>query len=107
MPKPNYHVFICSQQRPPGHPRSSCAEKGSADLMPVFSQELISRNLIEKVALVATGCLGPCQTGANVLVYPGAVLYMSVQPDQVKTIVEQHLVGGEPVEELFAPAEIW
>ena len=26
MPKPEKHVFICSQARPAGHPRGSCAE---------------------------------------------------------------------------------
>lgn len=107
MPRPNYHVFVCAQQRPPGHPRSSCGEKGAGNLLPAFQQGLISRNLSEKVSLVATGCLGPCQAGANVLVYPGGDLYMAVTPEDVDQIIDQHLVNGEPVTEKFAPAEVW
>jgi hypothetical protein len=28
MSRPKKHVFVCAQQRPPGHPRGSCAAKG-------------------------------------------------------------------------------
>ena len=107
MPRPEYHVFICSQQRPAGHPRSSCTEKGADKLMPAFSQGIISRNLFNKVSLVPTACLGPCQAGANVLVFPGAHLYMNVQPEDVDQIIEQHLVGGEVVTEKLAPEQVW
>ncbi len=107
MPRPEYHVLICSQQRPAGHPRSSCGEKGAGSLLPAFSQGLMARNLMQKVSLVATGCLGPCQAGANVLVFPGSVLYMDVKVEDVDSIIEQHLIEGKPVEEKFAPAEIW
>ena len=107
MARPEYHVFICSQQRPAGHPRSSCAEKGAGKLMPVFSQGIMARNLYHKVSLVPTGCLGPCQVGANVLVFPGATLYMDVQPEDVDQIIDRHLMAGEPVTEKLAPAEVW
>lgn len=75
--------------------------------MPAFSQAIIARNLFNKVSLVPTGCLGPCQAGANVLVFPGAVLYMDVQPEDVEQIIDQHLVAGDPVQEKLAPAEVW
>ncbi len=75
--------------------------------MPAFSQAIISRNLFNKVSLVPTGCLGPCQAGANVLIFPGATLYMDVQPEDVDRIIDQHLVGGEVVTEKLAPAEVW
>ncbi len=107
MPKPDYHVFICSMKRPPGHPRGSCGECGSDKLTPAFAQELMKRGLMERVALTQTTCLGPCQSGANVLVYPGGVLYAKVAPEDIGTIVEQHLVGGVPVADKQAPAEVW
>lgn len=75
--------------------------------MNAFSQSLMAKRLINSVSLVNTGCLGPCQGGANVLVYPGAVLYMNVEPKHVDTIIDQHIVAGEPVADLLAPADIW
>ena len=29
MPKPSYHILVCTNSRPPGHPRGSCGENGS------------------------------------------------------------------------------
>ena len=107
MARPEYHVFICAHQRPPGHPRGSCGERGAAALLPQLSQSIMTRNLMQKVSVVQTACLGPCDGGANLLVYPGAVLYSGVKPEDIDGIVEQHLVKGEPVTEKLAPAEIW
>lgn len=107
MPKPEYHVFICSMQRPAGHPRGSCGANGADKLTPAFAQALMKRGLMDKIALTQTSCLGPCQSGANVLVYPGAVLYAQVGPDDVAAIVDNHLVGGEPVQAKRAAADIW
>lgn len=107
MPKPDYHVFICSQKRAAGHPRGSCSEKGCDNLAPAFQQAIIKRGLHNKVSIIQTSCLGPCQVGANVLVYPGNVLYGWVQVNDVDSIVDSHLVGGEVVSEKLASAELW
>lgn len=107
MPKPEYYVFVCSQQRPPGHPRGSCANRGAGGLMQQLSQSVMSRQLFEKVSVVPTGCLGPCDSGANMLVFPGAVLYSGLEAGDIDTIVEQHFVNGEPITEKLAPEEAW
>jgi (2Fe-2S) ferredoxin len=107
MPRPEKHVFVCTQNRPQGHPRGSCASSGCAEIMNEFMNEIQARNLFEKIALTNTGCLGPCMMGPSVLVYPDGVMYGKLKKDDVKTIIEQHLLGGEPVAELQVPAEIW
>ncbi len=107
MPRPEKHVFICTQNRPQGHPRGSCGAKGCADVMNEFMNEIQSRNLFEKIALTNTGCMGPCMFGTNVLVYPEGVMYGNVTKEDVKTIIDEHLLGGKPVEALKVPAEVW
>lgn len=107
MPRPEKHVFICTQNRPQGHPRGSCAASGSAEILNEFMNEIQSRNLFEKISLTNTGCMGPCMAGPSVLVYPEGVLYGRVKKTDVKTIIEQHLIGDKPVTELMAPKEIW
>ncbi len=107
MPHPARHVFVCSQQRPPGHPRGSCSAQGSGPVLQAFWGELQKRQAHERVAITYSGCLGPCDGGVNVLVYPEAVLYQRVTPDDVTEIFDQHLDKGEVVARLQAPAAVW
>lgn len=107
MPKPAKHVFICSQSRPPGHPRGSCGEKGSPAVIQEFMQQFEQQQLWGQFALTSCGCLGTCSYGPAVLVYPEGVLYSGVTKDDVNAIIGEHLLGGQPVERLKAPAEVW
>ena len=107
MPKPEKHVFVCTQQRPDGHPRGSCQSKGAAEVAEEFWFQLQARNLLGKIALTTTGCFGPCGIGPNVLVYPEGVLYSSLKREDVAGIVENHLVNDQVVEALKAPADVW
>jgi (2Fe-2S) ferredoxin len=107
MPKPQRHVFVCSQQRPDGHPRGSCAQKGGTEVLQSFWAELQRRNCFEQVAITYSGCLGPCDQGSNVVVYPEGVMYSNVTKDDVADIFEQHLIGGTPVRRLLAVEAVW
>ncbi|PMR73795.1 2Fe-2S ferredoxin [Billgrantia endophytica] len=107
MAKPDYHIFVCVQSRPEGHPRGSCGAKSTGALFDAFSQALIQRNLLGRVALTGTACLGPCQAGANVLIYPGAVMYSWVEPQEAAEIIEQHILSGELITDRLTPAELW
>lgn len=107
MPRPTRHVFVCTQQRPPGHPRGSCAAQGSTAVLQAFWAELQKRQAYDQVAITYSGCLGPCDGGPNVVVYPEAVLYQGVTPADVGEIFDQHLEKGQPVERLRASPAVW
>ena len=107
MPKPEKHVFICTQSRPPGHPRSSCGDHGCGAVYDEFLWQLQQRNLFNKVQVTATGCMGPCSEGPNVLVYPEGVMYARVGKDDVAEIYDEHLEQGRPVERLLMTPEFW
>jgi (2Fe-2S) ferredoxin len=107
MPKPKKHILVCTQGRPPGHPRGCCQEKGSPALFNAFLDEFQKRNLWGAFQVTNTGCLGPCQNGGSVLVYPEGVMYGKVTAADVAAIIEEHLLGEQPVERLQVPAEVW
>lgn len=107
MPKPLQHIFVCEQSRQEGHPRGSCGASGAASVFQAFGSALSRGKLLDKIALTQAGCLGPCQLGVNVLIYPEGVMYSEVKPEDVANIVQQHLVNGNPVTEKLAPAEVW
>jgi len=53
-----------------------------------------------KVRINKSGCLDQCEHGPNVVVYPDAIWYGNVRPEDAEAIVTEHLVGGRPVERL-------
>jgi (2Fe-2S) ferredoxin len=53
-----------------------------------------------KVRINKSGCLDQCEHGPTVVVYPEAVWYGNVRPEDAEAIVTEHLVGGRPVERL-------
>jgi (2Fe-2S) ferredoxin len=94
------HLFICENERPAGHPRGCCASKGGAELRARFREELKARGLQAEIRANSAGCLDACEFGPSVVVYPDGVWYGAVTLDDVPEIVEQHLLGGVPVERL-------
>lgn len=97
---PKKHVFVCLQNRPAGHPRGSCQSKSSASLYQAFSDEFTRRSVWGDFRLSLTGCLGPCEHGPSVLVYPEGILYGHVEAADVAPIVQQHLIEGRPLSRL-------
>ena len=107
MPKPLKHVFICLNSRPPGHPKGSCTVNGAQDVMIEFGRQMEERDLFGRIAVTRTGCLGPCDLGPTVLVYPEGIMYGNVTVADVGEIFDEHLLGDRPVERLKVPAEVW
>jgi len=107
MPKPLKHVFVCNQSRPAGHPRGACQSNGSNEVLQEFWQQAQSRNLWDKFSVTYSGCLGPCDNGPNVVVYPEGVLYSGVSKEDVTAIIDEHLIAGHVVDSLKAPDSVW
>ncbi len=107
MAKPLRHVFVCSQHRPPGHPRGSCGSKGCSEVVDEFMHQWQQRQCFVRVMVTSSSCIGPCGMGPNVLVYPEGVLYSNVSRADVGEIFDTHLLGGQVVERLKAPSDIW
>ena len=52
-------------------------------------------------------CLRICEQGAICVVYPEGTWYAGLDIDKLDRIIDEHLVGGRPVEELvFAVGEL-
>jgi (2Fe-2S) ferredoxin len=57
-------------------------------------------NLGARVRINKSGCLDQCEHGPMVVVYPEAVWYGNMRPEDAAEIVAEHLVRGRPVERL-------
>jgi NADH-quinone oxidoreductase subunit F len=86
---------------------SSCGiAAGAHDVMQAFEREIGKRGV--DVRLRRTGCIGMCYREPIVDVETnelGKQTYGGITPDQVERIVEEHVVGGKPVDEWLVRAE--
>ncbi len=94
------HIFICENLRAEGDPKGSCAQKGSAEIRTAMKDEIKRRGLRAAVRVNQSGCLDACEFGPSMVVYPEGVWYGGVKPEDVPEIIEQHIIGGKPVERL-------
>ena len=78
------HVLICGG--------TGCTSSGSLTLQKAFNENIEAFGLAEEVKLVQTGCFGLCALGPIVIIYPDGTFYSRVSPDDVKEIVEEHLL---------------
>ena len=80
------------------------AKKTSDEFQRIVAEKNLSNVVIDK-----TGCIGTCYLEPIVDVYndEGALeaRYVKCTTDKVERIVEEHLMGGKPVEEYVIPAE--
>lgn len=98
---PKHHLFVCTNKRPAGHPKGSCADRGCNELLMALSEEIERQELYETVKVNTTNCLGPCQQGPTMVVYPEGVWYVGIKQGDVAEIVVSHLVNDVPVERLM------
>ena len=100
-----FHLFVCTQQKPEGVP--SCPASGSLAVLGALDGELQAHGLNREVQLTTCGCMGLCDEGPVMVVYPAGVWYRRVQPSDVSEIVTAHIGEGKPVARLVwndAPA---
>ena len=86
------HVLVCGG--------TGCTSSGSQNVQKAFVENIEAFGLSEEVKLVQTGCFGLCALGPVVIIYPDGTFYSRVTPDDVKEIVEEHLLKGRVVERL-------
>ena len=86
------HVLICGG--------TGCTSSGSLAIQEAFENNIEANGLAEEVKIVQTGCFGLCALGPVVIVYPDGTFYSRVTPEDVKEIVEEHLLKGRIVERL-------
>jgi (2Fe-2S) ferredoxin len=96
----NAHVFVCCNRRPDGHPRGSCAARGSEklrDYMKVRAKEMG----LKRVRVNLAGCLDRCELGPCVVIYPEGIWYKIETNADVDLILERHIRDGGRAEELM------
>ena len=96
------HAFACFTQRPPNHPRGSCAAAGAQPLWDRLGKAIESRRLAD-IGFTATGCLGFCKAGPLMVVYPEGLWYKQATIETAEAILDSLEEKTElPAPTLFA-----
>jgi (2Fe-2S) ferredoxin len=101
MIKLKHHIFVCTSCRINGQQKGFCFLKNSVDIVQKFMEAIEENDLSGEVMITNTGCFGICDKGPIAVVYPEGIWYKNLTEEDVDRIVEQHIVGGNPVEELM------
>lgn len=94
------HVFFCTNQREGG--ASCCADFQAAQARDYVKERVkkLNLDLNNQVRVNTAGCLGRCEEGPVIVIYPEAVWYTYVDQSDVDEIIEEHLQHGRVVERL-------
>ena len=79
---------------------TGCTSSGSRKVIAALEDELKAQN-VNDVLVVKTGCFGLCALGPIMIVYPEGCFYSQVKPENMKRIVDEHIVGGNICKDLL------
>ncbi|HPC49646.1 MAG TPA: NADH-quinone oxidoreductase subunit NuoF, partial [Kiritimatiellia bacterium] len=79
----------------------SCLASGAKEVRDALAAVLKREGLAEQVALVGTGCMGPCVIGPVLMITEDRTFYQGVKPEDAEEIVTEHLKAGRRVERLL------
>lgn len=88
------HILVCAG--------TGCTASNSEKIIAEFDTHLKNNQIDEEVKIVKTGCFGLCAEGPIIVVYPEGAMYTRVQPEDIKEVVEEHLVKGRLIKRLLA-----
>ncbi len=79
-------IFVCTHQRPDGHPKPCCADRGGVKLREELRQMVHQRGLEGQIRVFASGCLGGCEQGPMAIKFPDGELMLGVKLEDLAQI---------------------
>ncbi len=88
------HILVCAG--------AACIASGAHEVEGALKREIEAAGLDTEISIYDTGCVGTCDLGPVIIVYPEGIFYTKVTPEDAGEIVSEHLAKGRIVERLLA-----
>lgn len=76
---------------------TGCQALGAQEVLTSLMEEIKKQGLEGKVNIRCTGCLGLCEGGPRIAIYPDEIFYFKVKPSDVPLLVSKTLINREIV----------
>jgi (2Fe-2S) ferredoxin len=81
-------IFVCTNQRPEGHPKPCCGSRGGLALRDELKAMVREQGLDGRIKVFQSGCLGGCEQGPMAIRYPDGELMLGVKPEDLPKILD-------------------
>lgn len=84
-------ILVCINERP--KEVASCGGRGSVEIFKKIKSIVKAKGLSDRIRVTRTQCLGLCDIGPNITIFPDNVWYNNVTPEDIDEIIRIYVIG--------------
>ena len=86
-------IFVCTNDRKGEKP--SCGDQKGEDIFNELRRIAKERGLHPRIRVAQAKCLGQCNLGCNVMVYPDGLWHKGIKLENIQEFANQYLVANK------------